>query len=244
MLPTPEVWQICEQDDSIAVKGLAPREIDKSTDAVAMFARYVLCRRAALGGICRALVAVSVINATPAWAAPQASNPEIIERSEIYTVDAVRIGALHRQLLRRGAVGFDGRAHAGLTQATIEARFVLDPSSSGCALVKLKVVLKTTIHLPVWRPAGKPEAGVARYWDDVRQRLQRHEEGHKQRAVAAAHELLARLRALPSMPDCRALNSAAQRVRGRVLMKLQARDSLYDQATDFGRRSPVSQADE
>lgn len=179
----------------------------------------------------------------PASAITAQPNPDIVEHRQAFTVDAWRPDALHRQLSHDGPVGRDGRTHAGLTTASIEVRFTLDPASGHCTLRMPRVSADIIVHLPRWQPRREPAPGTAEAWERVRTALTMHEDGHRQHAIAAAHELLARLRELPPMPDCEKLDRAAQRVRSRVLAKLQARDHLYDLATDFGRlpHRPASQ---
>lgn len=169
-------------------------------------------------------------------------NPEIVDQQEVYTVDAWRLKALRWQLLRGGPVGGDGATHSGLTSALIDARFTLDPSPVDCRLVAPQVRIEITTYLPEWKPQRKPVAKVVHAWEGARAALIEHEQGHRRHALAAADELLARLRELPAMTDCRRLDIAAQRVRQRVLTKLDARSRLYDQATDYGRHGRLPAA--
>ncbi len=150
-------------------------------------------------------------------------------------VDAWRIDDLRRQLLRDGPVDDNGQVHSGLTSSVIEPRYVLDPIPPGCRMLALRVRVDITTYLPSWQPRRKPVAKVAKAWERASSALVEHEHGHRRHVLAAADELLVRLRELPDMADCRSLEIAAKRVLDRVLLKLNARTRLFDQATDFGR---------
>lgn len=164
------------------------------------------------------------------------ANPLVIEHYEYFVLDAFRIASLRKQFAERGPLGPNGHSYSALTRAKIEARLTLDPSAAVCVMIDPRIRVEITTHLPRWQPSRTPEKGLTEQWPDIHRLLADHEDAHRRTMLAAADELLARLRAMPSMATCKIMEIEVERVRLRVLAKLAARNSLLDQATDFGRR--------
>lgn len=183
------------------------------------------------------LVALLLCAPSPqANAEDDVANPLVIEHYEYFVLDAFRIDSLREQFAERGPLGPNDRAHSALTRAEIEVRLTLDPSPTECVMTDPRVSVEITIHLPRWLPSRTPEQGLSEQWPEVQLLLAEHEDAHRRTMLAAADELLARLRAMPAMATCKIMEIEAERLRSRVLAKLAARNRLLDQATDFGRR--------
>lgn len=170
---------------------------------------------------------------------PQTGTPalpgfEYIEHREYYDVDAVKLRALRRQLeTRRQGSGADS---VGRTTQHLETRYVLQTTPGGCRMEGLVVRLEVTIHLPRWRPAGHRPDELAQRWDAMLAGLTRHEEGHRDNALWAAHGLHRRLLALEGHGDCLTMERAAQRERFKAEMRYRQRDEAYDSRTAHGTR--------
>lgn len=131
------------------------------------------------------------------------ANPLVIVHYEYFVLDAFRITSFRKQFTERGPLGPNGRAHSALTRAEIEVRLTFEPSTAGCVAFDPRVRVEITVHLPRWLPSRTPEQGLSEQWPEVRLLLAEHEDVHRRTMLAAADELLARLRAMPAMATCK-----------------------------------------
>lgn len=158
----------------------------------------------------------------------------ITETRRYYELDATGLDPLRRQLAERAlAAGLDGGA-IGLTRQDLETRYRPEPLPAGCRLADLSVRMDLTMDLPVWRPAGTTRRALRERWERMATALTRHEEGHRDNAVRAAHELHRGLSALGEGHDCRTLGKLAQREMFRARLRFDLREKAYDRRTGHG----------
>lgn len=177
-----------------------------------------------------------VLSVVPPPTAVATAEPgfEYVEHREYYEVDAVKLRALRRQLQERRQSSGPDPEPIGRTTQQLETRYVLQPLPGGCRIGDLAVSLEVTIHLPRWRPRGRRPEELGRRWDAMLAGLTRHEEGHRDNALWAAHGLHRRLLALGEDQDCLALERAAQRERFKAELRYRQRDEAYDRRTNHG----------
>ena len=189
-------------------------------------------------GANRRLSAAAAI-ATGLWAgnvqaSGEASGLAISETRRYYELDATLLEPLRTQLAERAlAAGLSGGA-IGLTRQDLETRYRLDPLPTGCRLAALSVRMDLTMDLPAWRPAGVTRRELRARWERMLTALTQHEEGHRDNAIRAAHELHQRLSALGNDEDCDALGKRAQREMFRVKLRFNLREQAYDRRTGHG----------
>jgi predicted secreted Zn-dependent protease len=164
---------------------------------------------------------------------------EVVERREVYDLDAVTLPSLLEQLDAHLGGAESGDESVGRTVQRIETRYTLDLGADGCHLRDLSVRLRVTIHLPRWRPSGRRPATLGARWDRMLAALTRHEEGHRDNAVWAARELHRRLAGLGTAPTCLELERTVQRERFKMKLRNQQRDRTYDRLTGHGVRQGV-----
>lgn len=193
---------------------------------------------AAIAALASATMIVPVSSARAAATdamATAAPNPLIEEQRKYYTLDAVGVAGMRRQLDERGPRNRFGHPASGLTRHTITARYALWQSAGHCEIRDVRVHTVIEIHLPRWQPKREPPSELVEQWRRLETALTEHELGHRDNGVRASHELLERLRALATMPACRELERQALRVRATVMAELRAREDAYEARTDFGR---------
>jgi len=162
------------------------------------------------------------------------SGAEITESRRYYELDARELEPLRQQLAERAlAAGLRGGA-IGLTRQDVETRYRLEPLPTGCRLTELAVRVDLTLDLPAWRPVGTTRRELRARWARMITALTLHEEGHRDNAVWAAHELHQRLAGLGQDQDCEALGKLAQRESFRVKLRFQLREQVYDRRTGHG----------
>ncbi len=159
---------------------------------------------------------------------------KITESRRYYELDAPLLEPLRQQLAERAlAAGLVGGA-IGRTRQDVEIGYRLEPLPTGCRLTELAVRVDLTMDLPAWRPAGTTRRELRARWAQLITALTLHEEGHRDNAVRAAHEVHQRLSGLGEGPDCDALGKLAEREVFRVKLRFQLREQVYDIRTGHG----------
>jgi len=182
--------------------------------------------------VTRTIAAVLLIVTAPAFA----------DRNDFaidyFTVNGETSLQLSSEIDAKGPVGEDGRRSDGYTRWRMSWNFGMNSDTAGCGVSRVAVDLDIHMTLPRWdMPSGATPQLIAR-WNRYLAALRMHEDGHRQRAEAAADELrrtLARERA----PDCRTLENRLDSMANALLAKLRARQAAYDRETKFGQNQGV-----
>ncbi len=159
----------------------------------------------------------------------------IQDRTTFYVLDAVGVVELRRQLDARGPTTRFGHSAAALTRHNILIEYVLLRNGSACELTDAKVRTEIDVHLPKWQPKRTPAAELSEQWQRLEAALREHEAGHRDNGVWASHELLRRLRHIPSAAECKTLARDALKVRTALVAELRAIEDAYDRRTDFSK---------
>jgi predicted secreted Zn-dependent protease len=159
---------------------------------------------------------------------------QISLQSRSYIVDAVQYADLRAQLDERRPQRADGlRSHA-LTEAVLTTRYDLLPLDQGCRLEDASVEMEITVSLPEWKPSGQVRDRLRYAWQRMHRALVEHERGHRELAIAAAHEIARNLAQLPDSLSCQELRQRASNVQTREQMRLLLRNDSYDRRTERG----------
>jgi len=127
----------------------------------------------------------------------------------------------------------DGQVFHSSTSWNVDWKFQQSARRNGrCRIVGVATHLTGTIDLP--RLIGA-EARMAEQFEDYLAALRFHELGHYAIGKQAAVAVDSRLRSLPEMADCRALESAARTLGARILQEYEAKGLEYDAKTGHGK---------
>lgn len=127
----------------------------------------------------------------------------------------------------------EGGLFFGLTATEVQYRFGYRSTPGGCETVNASVDLAVTLTLPEWRAPGSAPYELRRDWQRFAAALRRHEEGHRDRAVAYAHRLQRAVEGLRA-PTCDAAAARASQQAQRLQIEAEAEHRLYDEATGHG----------
>jgi predicted secreted Zn-dependent protease len=119
----------------------------------------------------------------------------------------------------------------------------VEDGAGGCRLAGLELTLRITVTLPEWKPGPWASDALRTQWAATSERLARHEDGHRQHAIDAAHELHQALARLPPQESCQRAQRAADDLLRTAVARLRLRDSIYDQRTDNGLAEPAPRHD-
>jgi predicted secreted Zn-dependent protease len=94
--------------------------------------------------------------------------------------------------------------------------------------------VKIDITLPAWQNENTGSAETRTQWQRYVAALTRHEQGHRQHGVDAAHEIDNAIGTLPPTGNCDALGTKANAAGSDIIRKYNQRDLDYDRDTRHG----------
>ena len=135
--------------------------------------------------------------------------------------------------LRRSGPQVDGGLFFGLTTTEVQYRFGYVRTPGACETADARVDMRVVIALPEWRPTAEAPYDLRRDWNRFAAALRRHEEGHRDRAVAYAQRLQRSLVGLRA-PTCDGAAALAGRQAERLQIEAEAEHRQYDETTNHG----------
>lgn len=129
-----------------------------------------------------------------------------------------------------------GHPEQGLTRSVIDIYATLEPGTGACRMTALEVGLHVTTTLPEWAPRWRMKAGLRKHVSASFARLERHEGGHRENALAAADALRTAVLALEPAPSCPKLQAAIDLQLQKAQWRLEAQDERYDMRTRYDER--------
>lgn len=157
---------------------------------------------------------------------------QIVENTVLYPIRGDSMDRIRDQLRDHGP-WTEGYGH-GRTRSNFEVRTDLESDERGCHLVGLELLLEITVTLPEWQPGPRAPDELLDQWAMSLERLVRHEQGHRQHAIDAAHQLYRSLLRIPMQDSClRAQRKVDDQVRN-AISRLRMRGMIYDERTRNG----------
>ena len=144
---------------------------------------------------------------------------------------SVRPGALAPQINAQTPLRQDGVYYAH-TRWHVQWRFRWTEGAGGCRFTSVNVDLRTEITLPRLNGASPQQAAL---FERFMPALREHETGHHRIAQEAARAIDARLRGMPAMDTCPALEAQANREAERILERYREKERQYDRDTGHGK---------
>ena len=157
-----------------------------------------------------------------------------------YRISGSTVDELRTQMNRQGYTDASGHHWDAYTDWHVSWSYPYSVADEKCTTGPIESSVAITFTFPVWNaPAGTlPE--IVDKWDDYMASLEVHENGHKEIAIAAAHEVVDTLEALPAYPSCNDLEQAADGAARNVFQQYRKQEEIYDQTTDHGATQGVS----
>jgi predicted secreted Zn-dependent protease len=151
----------------------------------------------------------------------------IVQRRETYVVTGSKAEHLTEAMALAGPRR-DGRVHTAYTDWEVAWEHGDALEDGGHRPASPTVTVTITSTFPRWRPPPSASAELVRAFEDYLAIAEDHERRHAEHAIAAACDVLDRLRALPAQPTARALAEAAREVACEALAIARARDAALD----------------
>jgi predicted secreted Zn-dependent protease len=160
--------------------------------------------------------------------------PLVRETYDTYDVQGASLPELRAGLRQSGIRMKDGSTYDALTSWAVRWEYDYESSSAGCTVDDFRVYVDVTIRYPRWVSDDEAPAPLADAWDSYLHSLIRHEQGHRDLAVAAADAMTRSISKLPPAATCSELDRSVDAL-GRSFMKRLSLEQLaYDADTDHG----------
>ena len=118
----------------------------------------------------------------------------------------------------------------------IDSRFHVGASPEGCRCTSFTTTTRIKTTLPRWLRPTNVSPETVRAWTSYFNALRKHEDGHAQRAIAAATEQHRQVNRLGAEPDCHSMRHQISKVAQEVLAEHRRREREYDRETDHGKK--------
>jgi predicted secreted Zn-dependent protease len=161
----------------------------------------------------------------------------VSEESDIvwYPVFGSTIRELQAQMRASGPKDGSG-VYAGYTRNDTYWHINWREHTGTCAVTDVSVTAYDTVTLPVWSPPPTTDPAVVAEWSRFVTMLGRHEEGHREIAIAGAGQIARALASLSPQAVCADLATAANGQGRSILASTHVRQQQYDADTQHGER--------
>ncbi|MBI4241776.1 MAG: DUF922 domain-containing protein, partial [Candidatus Rokubacteria bacterium] len=142
-------------------------------------------------------------------------------------------GASEREL-RAQLKALGPERHHALTKWTLSWSYPFAIEGGRCATGPITVDVKMTLVFPRWTAPASAPPTLRQKWSAALAGLQRHEDGHREIVLRAAHDVLQTLGSLPPYTSCNELKQAASTAGHRILDRSRREHDAYDELTKRG----------
>jgi predicted secreted Zn-dependent protease len=151
-----------------------------------------------------------------------------------YQIEGASSDDLRAQMDQLGRNDEDGLHWDGYTEWYITWAYPFSVTDGDCTLGPVEVIVDVTIVLPQWDAPADASPELVRKWENFIKTLELHEEGHKEIAIEAGHEICQLLNGFTSYSSCDELEQAADAAAQEILDRYLQREVVYDQETEHG----------
>lgn len=167
-------------------------------------------------------------------AQPWSSAPHVRETYVTYNVHGTSIPELRAGLRRNGVRMNDGGTYDALTSWDVRWEYDYDRVAGNCSVDDFRAVVDVTIRYPRWVSDDNTPAPLTDAWDAYLHGLIRHEQGHRDIAVAAADGLIRAATALTPASTCADLDRTVEALGRSFMDRLRLDQQAYDAETGHG----------
>lgn len=160
--------------------------------------------------------------------------PLVTESYEYYDVGGCCEDELQCDLKEKCIIWKDGNRYDSLTTWDVTWDYAYDLGSGSCSTDSFRAIVQITFRFPRWkRPADAPP-WLAEKWDRYLSGLTSHENGHRDRVVAAATDLSRDVAQLPPARTCDDIDRQVQALSHQRLEAMHRNQRNYDEVTRHG----------
>ncbi|HEV7491419.1 MAG TPA: DUF922 domain-containing protein [Rhodanobacteraceae bacterium] len=124
---------------------------------------------------------------------------------------------------------------SGYTHWKLRWSFRVESARGSCRLSSTAIELDVDMSLPRWKAPSSAAPELVEHWNTFAAALRKHEDGHREIAVTAAHEIETRTGKIPPARDCDTLKKDLSRTADATLREFRDKENSYDVTTLHGR---------
>jgi len=191
--------------------------------------------RAAKHGECgKSAAFVFALCAMPLFAAELAA-PTIHDSIDYRDITGNTEAALAAALKNTAAADPAGDEFFGRTRWRVQWNFRVESVDGSCRLASATTDLDIRMSLPRWDPPPSASPELVRRWNRFMSALRKHEDGHRDIAVAAANAIEKHAMKAAPEPDCDTLKKTLSQIADATVQEYRDRGTSYDTTTQHGR---------
>ncbi len=173
---------------------------------------------------------VTVVRPAQSWS----TAPLVRETYATYNVHGASIPELRAGLRRNGVRMNDGSIYDALTSWDVSWEYDYDRADGDCSVDEFRAVVDVTIRYPRLVSDDDAPVSLTDAWDAYLHSLIRHEQGHRDIAVAAVDGLIRAVTALPPVATCADLDRSVEALGRSFMDRLRLDQQAYDAETGHG----------
>lgn len=127
------------------------------------------------------------------------------------------------------------RFFAANTHWRIRWNFRVESDGRTCRLSSASTELEVDMNLPRWKPPSNAAPALVKRWNEFAAAVRKHEDGHRDIAIAAAREIESGAKKEPPQRACEALKKKLSRAADATLREFRGKEDSYDVTTMHGR---------
>ena len=156
-----------------------------------------------------------------------------------YEITGSTPGELRIQMDQLGHSDESGHHWDAYTKWNVSWSYPYSTTAHGCVTGPITVEVKVTFVFPQWDDPEKAPEDLVERWHAYLATLQRHEDGHRDIALAAGCEILRTLDSLSAYASCGELEQTADAIAESTLEYYRQQEDTYDLETDHGATQGV-----
>lgn len=162
-------------------------------------------------------------------------DPSIHDSIDYHDISGATEAALVAELKRNASTSSSGDRFAANTRWRLTWNFRVESADGPCRVASVATDLDIQMTLPRWNAPSTASPALVKRWNAFTTALRKHEDGHRDIAVAAAHALAERAGKATPASDCDALKRSVGRIADDTLREYRDKESSYDVTTLHGR---------
>ena len=156
------------------------------------------------------------------------------QKYEYYDVYGNTADQIRNQMNANGTRWDDGQTYDSVTSWNLKWTYDYSCSNHSCRAGSFKTMVDITFRFPKWIQSSDTSPDLAQQWNTYMKNLVVHENGHRDMAVEAAHQLSRDALNLPPAASPEDLDREIQQMTATEMAKLNADEKEYDVTTVHG----------
>lgn len=181
------------------------------------------------------IVAAAVIALAMPAVAADITPPKVNESVDYRDVGGATEDELVASLKSVATADEKGHRFAGDTHWQLRWNFRVESAGDDCRVASIATEVDIHTTLIRWNPPRNAKPALVKKWNAFADALRKHEDGHRDIAVAAAREVDDRVGKVPSASDCTKLKRTLEQTADGVVKDYREKEHSYDVTTMHGR---------